>query len=311
VRIFLTGATGFVGGHLLPRLLKDGHSVRALTHDRVSESGSRLRHLQSAYPETLALTKGDIVSAEGLSTGIRGCDAVIHLVGIILETRGASFEQIHVLGTQNVVRAAQAANVKRFVQMSALGARPNSASAYQRTKYRGEEAVRNSGISHVILRPSLIFGAGDGFVSQMVGIMKSSPLFRPVVGTGKYRFRPIYIDDVVECFAQSLTNAAASGETIELVGGEELTLEKVLQRVADCIGVNKPAVRIPMPLMKMAAKAINYLPFRPPVTIDQLRMLEEGSTADPEKMMRIFGISPVKFSEGLGLYLYNASPGDC
>jgi uncharacterized protein YbjT (DUF2867 family) len=311
VRIFLTGATGFVGGHMLRRLLKGGHCVRALTRGRVSGSGSRLRQLQSAYPETLVLTEGDIVNAESLSAGIQGCDVVIHLVGIILETRGASFERIHVLGTENVVRAARAAGVKRFVQMSALGARSNSVSAYQRTKYGGEEAVRNSGISHVILRPSLIFGEGDGFVSQMVGIMKSAPLFRPVVGTGQYRFRPVYIDDVIECFAQSLTSATASGQTIELVGGEELTLEDLLHRVADCIGEDKPAVHVPMPLMKMAARAMNYLPFRPPVTMDQLRMLEEGSTADPEKMMRIFGISPVKFSEGLRLYLCNSGKSDC
>ncbi len=309
MRIFLTGATGFVGGHLLRRLLKDGHSVRALTHHTASGSGPRLRQLQSEYPESLTLAEGDIVNVGSLSPGVQGCDAVVHLVGIIFETRGASFERIHVLGTENVVRAAQAANVKRFVQMSALGARPHSVSAYQRTKYRGEEAVRNSGISHVILRPSLIFGEGDGFVSQMAGIMKSAPLFRPVVGTGQYRFRPIYIDDVVECFAQSSSSAAASGQTIELVGGEELTLEELLLRVAECIGVHKPAVRVPMALMKMAATAMNYLPFRPQVTIDQLRMLEEGSTADPERMMRIFGILPVKFSEGLGRYLCNPIPG--
>ena len=305
-----------MGTHLLRRLLREGHSVRALVHRPQAgspgtgspQTGSpALQKLAQEQPGKLELMPGDVVSGAGVEEAIAGCEAAIHLVGIILETGHASFERVHVLATENVVRSAKRAGIGRYLQMSALGSRPDGASAYQRSKFRGEELVRGSGLQHVILRPSLIFGQGDGFVTQMVKIMKSAPLIRPVPGTGKYRFRPIYIDDVVECFAQALVNPAALNHVVSLVGGEELPLEDLLRRIADCIGVHKPAVKIPMPLMKSVALLAGLLPMRPPVTLDQLKMLAQGSTADPREMMEIFNFEPLKFTEGLRRYLCNTA----
>src|SRR5262249_11421947 len=153
-----------------------------------------------------------------------GCQWVIHLVGIIMETRGAKFEQVHAQGTRNVVAAARRNGVERYVQMSALGARPNGVSRYQTSKFAGEEAVRGSGIPFVVLRPSIIFGPRDGFVTQMVDVMKTAPLIRPVPGTGKYPFRPVWIGNVVDCFVQSLSSDRAVNQTIDIVGPDELTL---------------------------------------------------------------------------------------
>lgn len=198
---------------------------------------------------------------------------------------------------------AGASGVKRFVQMSALGARSGDASAYHTTKFAAEEEVRKSGLPFVILRPSLIFGQDSAFVQQMMDVMRAVPFVRPVPGTGEYRFRPVYIDDVVECFVQSLDSPSAVGRTIELVGGEELSLNELAAEIAACIGVRKKAVHVPLSLMKMAAAAFSVLPITPPVTSVQIRMLQEGSTANPEPMMRIFGIQPAGFREGLRRYL--------
>src|SRR5262249_26102854 len=142
--------------------------------------------------DQVEIIPGDVVTGQGIANGIVHCDAVIHLVGIIMETRGATFENAHFVSTVNVLAAAQAADVRRFVQMSALGVRADGVSGYQTTKWRAEEAVRASGIDYTILRPSIIFGPRDGFVNQMVGVMRSAPLVRPVPGNGQYRFRPIY-----------------------------------------------------------------------------------------------------------------------
>ncbi|HEX7958680.1 MAG TPA: NAD-dependent epimerase/dehydratase family protein, partial [Terriglobales bacterium] len=202
----------------------------------------------------------------------------------------------------NVVQAARRVGVKRFVQMSAIGARPNGVSEYQTSKYRAEEAVRNSGIPFIILRPSIIFGPGDGFVSQMVQVMKSAPLIRPVVGSGRSRFRPIYVGDVARCFVDALTNDTALGRTIHLVGAEELTFDELLTRIANCIGVRKRALHIPLPLMMVAAHVLSLLSTQPLVTPDQLAMLEEGSTADPKEMLQVFKFEPISFTEGLRTY---------
>lgn len=296
MKLFLTGGTGFVGSHMLRRLLADGHSVRAL----VREGG--IQCAAEAPAERLEVKKGDITSKH-LCDCMSGCDAVINLVGIIYEHGAESFENVHHLGTRNLVQAAQQNGVKRFVQMSALGARATNATVYHTTKFAAEEEVRNSGIPFVVLRPSLIVGPGSAFIKQMVEVMRAAPLIRPIPGTGKYRFRPVHVDDVVECFAQSLINSAATEQTIELVGGEELTLDDIGNVIADHLRIRKIVVHMPMPIMKASAAIFSMLPVTPPVTAVQLRMMEEGSTADPEPMKRIFHIEPEQFREGLRRYL--------
>ena len=251
----------------------------------------------------MQLIQGDVVENLGLESGMDSVDAVVHLVGIIMEVGGASFEKVHYQGTRNVVAAAKKAGVKRFVQMSALGARPDGVSGYQTSKWKAEEEVRRGGIEHVILRPSIIYGPRDGFVTQMVKVMRSAPLFRPVVGHGQYRFRPIYVGDVADCFVQSLAGDKAVNRTIDLVGPEELTLDQVLGAIADCVGVRKPPIHVPFTFMYMNAAILGVLLRRPPVTTDQLRMLREGSTADPAPMLRTFALNPIGFREGLNKYL--------
>jgi uncharacterized protein YbjT (DUF2867 family) len=303
MHVFLTGATGFVGAHLLNRLLEAGHSVTALVRDANSKAAAALMHRPTSANRQLKLAQGDVVERSGVEKAARGCDVAIHLVGIIAEVGGQTFERIHVRGTENVVEAAKRVGIQRFVQMSAIGARPNGVSQYQTSKYRAEEAVRNSGIPFTILRPSIIFGPGDGFVNQMARVMRSTPFFRPVVGSGRPRLRPIYVRDVARCFVDALTNDAALGRTIHLVGAQELTFEELLNSVANCIGVRKRPVHIPIPLMMAAAHVLSLLPTRPPVTPDQLAMLEEGSTADPKEMLQVFEFEPISFTEGLRTYL--------
>jgi NADH dehydrogenase len=288
MRVLLTGSTGFVGRNMLKRLLAEGHSVRAL-----------LREPQAARTlaqDRVELVAGDVVEGTGLDQGMQGCDAVIHLVGIIAEKGKNTFESVHHVGTRNVVEAAKRSGIGRFVQMSALGARADGAAAYQITKWKAEEEVRRSGIPYCILRPSLIFGEGDGFVTQMIETMRSAPLLRPVPGDGKPKFRPIFIEDVTSCFVRALTAEAATNQTIELGGADELTLNDVLTEIARCAGVRKPAAHIPMPLMFAGAAVAQLLLKNPPVTTDQLRMLREGSTCDIGPMMRTFGVTPRGFS---------------
>lgn len=295
MKVLLTGATGFVGGHLLQRLLAEGHAVSAL-----------VRNAQKAGQSPSAnvtLVQGDVVEGGGLHEGLKGCDAVIHLVGIIVEDGKATFERVHETGTRNVVEAAKRSGVARFLQMSAIGARADGVAPYQTTKWNAEELVRQSGIPYCILRPSLIFGPGDGFVSQMLDVMRKAPLFRPVPGDGMPRFRPIFIDDVTACFTRALASEGATNKTIELGGADELQLNDVLAEIARHAGIRKRPVHVPLSLMFLAAAIAQRLPGRPPVTVDQLCMLREGSTCDIGPMTQILGVEPRGFGEGLSTYL--------
>ena len=288
MKVFLTGVTGFVGKNVLRQLLLEGHNVRALV--REPDQATALVH------ERVELVAGDVVEDAKLELGMQDCDAVIHLVGIIVEKGKNTFERVHHIGTRHVVEAAKRKNIKRFVHMSALGARADGAAQYQVTKWRGEEEVRHSGIPYCILRPSLIFGPDDGFVTQMMQTMRTAPIFRPVPGDGTPKFRPVFIGDVATCFVKALTVDAATNQTVELGGADEITLNQVLAEIARCADVHKPAVHIPMPLMMAGAAVMQAVLPNPPVTVDQLRMLREGSTCDIAPMMRTFDIKPRGFT---------------
>ena len=282
---------------MLRRLLANGHDVRALVRSPEKAAGLAAKGLE--------LVRGDVVEGSGLDEGLKGCDAAIHLVGIIVEKGKATFERVHHLGTRNVVDAARRNGIRRFIQMSALGVRADGVAPYQTTKWKAEEAVRQSGIPCCILRPSVIFGPGDGFVTQMLDVMRKAPFFRPVPGDGMPKYRPIFIDDLTECFGRALVNDSATNKSIDLGGLDELSLNEVLSQIALQAGIRKTAVHVPLPLMFAGAAIAQRLPGRPPVTVDQLRMLREGSSCDIGPMIEVFGVQPRGFREGLSTYLHS------
>ena len=294
MNVFLTGATGFVGSHLVQGLVAAGHSVRAMVHS--------LGKARTSAPG-IEYAPGNILEPASLRDIMPGCDAVIHLVGIIDEFRGASFERIHHEGTRKVVAAARASRIRRFVQMSALGTRPNAVVAYHKTKWKGEEAVRASGIPWVILRPSIIYGPGiygpgDGFTTRMLELMRKAPL-RPIVGSGRYPVQPVYIGDVVDCFVQSLSSDAAVGREVALGGPRAMPIEEMLDALANAAGIRKRKVHLPYWLMYANATLLEIFLPRPPVTCDQLTMMREGSTCDTAPMLTTFRVKHWTLKEGL------------
>lgn len=293
MNVFLTGTTGFVGSHLVKGLLRAGHSVRGL-----------VRSLDKAITKTpgIEYTPGNILEPASLRDVMWGCDAVIHLVGIILETKGATFERIHDEGTRNVVEGARSSGVRRFVHMSALGTRPDAVAEYHKTKWKGEEAVRASGLPWVILRPSIIYGKGDGFTTQMLDLMRKAPI-RPIVGSGQYPVQPIFIEDVVECFVQAVTSDAALGKEFALGGPRAMPIEEMLDALAAAAGIRKRKIHIPYWLMYLNAALLEMILSRPPVTRGQLTMMREGSACDTGPMLGAFRVKHWPLEEALKTFL--------
>ncbi|MBO8164658.1 MAG: complex I NDUFA9 subunit family protein [Brevibacillus sp.] len=300
MKIFLTGATGFVGKGVLNQLVHRGHEVVCLVRPG---SESKL-HLSSELRNHVTLHPGDLFDRESLTKGMAGCDGVIHLIGIIREQpkQGVTFERVHVQGTRQVVEAARHAGVRRFIQMSALGARANAVSPYHQTKYAAEQIVVESGIPFTIFRPSVIFGPGDEFVNMLANLVRL-PL-TPVIGSGTYRLQPVSRKTVADVFTQALTLRASEGHVYEVGGPEQLTYLQILDSIGHTLGKSTVRkVKIPLGLMRPVINLMEGFSFFP-VTNTQLTMLlEENICEDTETLYQTFDTPKIPFAQGIGEYL--------
>lgn len=293
VKVAVTGGTGFVGRNLVERLIAEGHDVTVLTH---RESPERIF---DAQPQSVRGSIGDVAS---LKAAFEGNQAVYHLVGIIAETKTQTFEKTVVEGTTNVIEACRQAGVNRIIYLSAMGTSKNAPSKYHQSKYLAEQAVIASGIDYVIYRPSVIYGLGDGFVSMLTNMVTSMP-FTPVVGKGKYKLQPAYIDDVVYALAQGLTNERALNQIIEIGGPDQLEYVQILSIIKKVLNKSKMNFHIPVWVMKAAASVLEKILKPAPITRDQLIMMEMGNIGDISRMKEIFSLDPIEFEQGLRKYL--------
>jgi NADH dehydrogenase len=224
-------------------------------------------------------------------------EAAVHLVGIIREfpRRGVTFERLHVTATRHVLAAANAAGVTRYLHMSALGARAEAPSPYHRTKWQAEELVRGSRLAWTIFRPSVIFGPGDGLVSLLAGIVGRAPVV-PVIGDGQYLLQPVSVTSVAEGFALALERPETIGKTYEAGGPDRLPYERILDLIAASLGRTRPRkLHLPVAPVRAAAKLLGRFSWFP-LTADQLTMLLEGNTCDPEPFHRDLGLTPRPFA---------------
>lgn len=292
--VAITGATGFVGRHVTSLFLRRGHRVRALVRDL---PGADFLKTQGAE-----LAAGALDSDAALARLLDGADAAVHLVGIIVEWGSATFAAVHVDGTRRVLKAARAAGVRRFVHMSALGARADaSATSYHRTKWQAEELVRGSGIPAAILRPSLISGPESAPIRTLGRLHRWSPVI-PIFGDGHFPTQPVWIEDVALAFALACERADMVG-TFELGGPEVLTYEEFVRAIGRAAGHPRPLLHVPLTLVRWVARAFDPLGPAAPITTIQLRMLIEGSSAPSNAIETVFGIRPIAFEDGLHRFL--------
>src|SRR5689334_8074538 len=295
-RAFVTGGTGFVGRAVIHALRAEGCAVRCLVR-RGSERD--LRGLGA-----IERLEGDVMSRQSLDHAMDGCDAVIHLVGIIREhpAIGVTFERVHTQGTINVLEAAAAVGARRYVHMSALGTRAGARSRYHRTKWAAEEAVRASPVPWTIFRPSIIYGRGDGFVTMLARMIERLPVV-PVIGAGRQRLQPVPVAHVAQGFVRALTLDARVKHTYEVGGREPLTLVDLDDGVAAAMGCRRLLnAQARLGLVRAVTRVLYRFPYIP-LTAYQLCMLEEENACDPGPFYETFGLAPVALDTGLAAML--------
>ncbi len=290
--ILVTGATGFVGGHVVHALRADGREVRCLVRDR-----RRGERLQAWGCE---LSEGDVTHPESLGAAAAGCDTVVHLVAI-RQGRPEQFRRVMIDGTRSLIAAARDAGVKRFVHMSALGttAETKHLVPYYGAKWQMEQDVKSAGIAYVVFRPSFVFAKDGGILPTFAKLARLAPV-TPIVGSGTQRIQPIWADDVGAYFAKAVDPEAAVDRTFELGGPDAVTWNEFWARLKRVRGIRRPSVHVPIGVMRINALVTERLPGNVPLTRDLLKMLEAGDNVVTDTgAVEVFGLPLVSLDEQL------------
>jgi uncharacterized protein YbjT (DUF2867 family) len=308
--VVVFGGSGFVGTHVVRALAKQGKRIRVAV---------RRPHLAFELPVLGTVGQIQVVQAnvrfpESVAAALDGADGVVNLIGVLADRGKQNFAALHVEGARTIAEAAAARGVKRFVQVSALGAAEKGA-RYARTKFAGEQAVRAAVPDAVMLRPSIIFGPGDGFFNRFANMAKFLP-FLPLFGGGKTRIQPVFVGDVADAVVAALDKPEARARVFELGGPRVYTFKQLLQFVIAEIDRPRPLVSIPFfvaqPLATLAGWTFSLLPIEPPLTGDQVLMLKRDNAVglDPKAgTIADLGVAPLESVEAVvPSYLWRFRP---
>jgi NADH dehydrogenase len=248
-----------------------------------------------ATTDTYEIVYGDIFETNTCLHACDGCDAVIHLVGIIREfpAKGITFDELHRVATATIVEAAQRVGVPRFIHMSALGANADTPSKYHRTKFAAEQIVMGSGLRWTIFRPSWIFASGDD-MSRTIMAAINRPVV-PLIGGGRANMQPVALEDVCACMARALNLPETQGRIFELGGPDRVSFKEILEQAALSAGRKVRMMAVPTwmvrPIVGMLERFQSF-----PLTLDQLRMLSRDNVCEVDPYVKAFQLEPKSFS---------------
>ncbi len=269
--ITVFGGSGFLGRYVVRRLAGRGDRVRVAV--RRPNLGLFLKPMGDVGQ--IELRAANLLHIESIESSVVGADAVVNLVGVLSEHRRQRFGAIHAEGARRIAEASADAGVRTLTHVSAIGADPEAASKYARSKGEGELAVKDAFPAATIFRPSLLIGPEDDFFNRFARLSKLSPAL-PIVG-GKTRFQPVCVDDVAAAVVQAVDGGKnAEGKIFELGGPEVWTLRQLLEIMMSYTGVKRPIIDLPPWLAAIPAALTGWLP-KPPITLDQIRMLRRDN----------------------------------
>lgn len=297
--ILVAGGTGFVGAGIVRELVRRGKPVAVLSRnaDKVS----------SRFPGlTVAARQGDVTDPASLPAALAGVETVIgcqQFPNSPIENpdKGYTFEKVDAEGTENLVAAAKAAGVKRYIYLSGVGAAPEGRHWF-RAKWRAEKAVRESGLVYTIIRPTWVYGPEDKSLNRFLGMARFLP-FVPLIGAaGKQQMQPVFIEDVGRAVAESLDSPAAENQLFELGGPEVMSMSDVVRTALQVSGKKRLLLASPKPVMKVVASLLQFAPGRP-LTPDAIDFITADAVAEGTAIRDKLGLALTPLRDGLATYM--------
>jgi uncharacterized protein YbjT (DUF2867 family) len=296
------GGSGFIGRHLVQALARRGYRIRVAV--RRPDLAGHVVHLGNVGQ--IQAVQANLRVRWSVDRAVEGADVVVNLVGLLYESGRQRFSAVHDFGARAVAEAARAQGA-RMVQISSIGAAPQSRSSYARTKAAGEQAVLETLPDAVVIRPSIVFGPEDGFFNRFANMARFSP-FLPLIGGGHTRFQPVYVADVAEAIARAVDGAIPGGKVYELGGPEVLTFRECMEKMLEVIERKRWLVNVPWWVARMQASILGLLP-KPMLTPDQVKQLAVDNVVSTEaeeegRTLAGIGISPRGIDAILPTYLW-------
>jgi len=293
--ILITGATGYIGRHLVAHLVSLGERPRCLVRDR--------HRAAKVLPEDkVELVQGDTTIADTLGAAVSGIDTIIHasfLTADRKESSGNRYEETNIQGTANLINAAKAAGVKRMIEISGLGTKADKPGSYMQGRYLAEKMLIDSGLDWTIIRPSVLFGKDAPFIKGLTGLIRTAPVV-PLIGGGKTMFQPIYVEDVVTVIVKVLEDPPRTNEKIYTIGGpEQYSFKQVFDLLLKAMHVRRPKVYAPTPLVGVGAAVMEAVLPQPPLTKAAMALFSFDNVTDLNSVERDFGFVPLSFARYL------------
>ncbi|HEV8419811.1 MAG TPA: NAD(P)H-binding protein [Actinomycetota bacterium] len=296
--ILVAGGSGFIGSAAVRKLVSQGKEVAVMTahpdrsRRRIEGMGARV-------------IPGDVLDPGSPDHAVEGAEAVIQALTFPTfpgekPRKSYTFEEFDHHGTERLVTAAAKAGVGKYVYVSGTGVAPDSPKVWYRAKWFGEEAIRDTGITHAIIRPSWVYGPEDPALNKFVAFHRWLP-FVPVIGDGSQRLQPVFVEDVAEALAQAASPNGPTG-TFEIGGPEMLSMNEVLRAMMEIRGKVKPLIHFPVFLPKLAGFFLQVLP-KPPLSPEAVDFATAGALADTESLLQEFDLRLTALRDGLSTYL--------
>lgn len=286
--ILVTGSTGYIGQYLVRRLLDQGEQPRCLARD--PQKAARLFPGAEKY-----IVRGDTTDPVSLVEAVRGVDTIVHAAFITADHKegpGNHYTETNVQGTANLLKAAQEAGVRRVIEMSGLGTRPDKPGSYMQGRYLAEKLLKDSALDWTIIQPSVLFGKDAPFFKGLSDLIRTSPIV-PLLGGGRVMFQPIFVEDVVSAVLWVLANPERSSRQTFVLGGPAYySFTQIIDLLLHTMRKKRLKVPAPLPLVGLGATAMEAILSRPPLTRAALTLFSFDNTTDLNSVERQFGFTP-------------------
>ncbi len=295
--ILVTGATGFIGQHLVKQLVDQRHQVACLI---------RPSHRERSFAPGISLRVviGDLSDLPALRMALQHVTHVVHLAGIWDETDRDTFESANIQGTRNVIDAMKEVSVKRLITISSVGADTHSAYPYLRIKAQVDDIIEASGLDYTILESSAVYGPRDGWTELIALALRRFPLFFPIPGDGGARLQPLFVDDLVRCILACLTNDKTVGKTYTVGGPQQLTYDDLVSIIMQITRhARRKRYLHPSSALRWSKFIRSFIDGQLLYTETQIDLLSIDRTTDQDAVSFHFGFTPARPANALGYLL--------